>query len=88
MNALLSDKEVETALNIVAEECQVPREKIALDGRLRDYATDSLVLVEVMLMLEERFNLTIPDEQLDRVITVADLLELLGETLHPERRAQ
>ena len=78
----LSDQETEAALEILAEELGVERSQLTPDARLvEDLNIDSLMLIELALTLEDRFDLLIPDERLEKVRTVGDVLELLGETL-------
>ena len=61
---------------------------MALDARLQeDLGADSLTLVEITLALEERFNLSIPDEEWEKVSTVGNLFEALADLLaKPERQ--
>ncbi len=59
------------------------------EARLQeDLGADSLTLVEITMVLEERFNLSIPDEVWERASTVGDVFETLAESLgKPDRRA-
>ena len=81
-NNVLSEKDTKAILDILIEQLGVPEEQITLDARLMDdLNADSLTVVEITLALEERFNLSIPDEQWEKVSTVRDLFELLAELL-------
>jgi len=81
-NNVLSEKDTKAILDILIEQLGVPEEQITLDARLMDdLSADSLTVVEITLALEERFNLSIPDEQWEKVSTVGDLFELLAELL-------
>lgn len=42
-----------------------------------DLEIDSLALVELALMLEDALSLTLPDEELDNVLTVGDMISLI-----------
>ena len=85
-NNILSEKDTKAVLDILIEQLGVREEQITQDGRLMDdLGGDSLTLVEITLALEERFDLSIPDEQLERVATVRDLFELLAEMLGGEK---
>jgi acyl carrier protein len=81
-NNTLSEKDTKAVLNILIEQLGVQEAQLAPDARLMDdLGADSLTVVEITLALEERFNLSIPDEQWERVSTVRDLFELLAELL-------
>jgi len=85
-NNILSEKDTKAVLDILIEQLGVREEQITQDGRLMDdLGGDSLTLVEITLALEERFDLSIPEEQLERVATVRDLFELLAEMLGGEK---
>ena len=81
-NNMLSEKDTKAVLGILVEQLGVPEEQISPDASLMDdLGADSLTVVEITLALEERFNLSIPDEQWERVSTLRDLFELLAELL-------
>jgi acyl carrier protein len=42
---------------------------------------DSLTVLELVMDLEREFNITIPDEKLERLATVADIVELVKTLL-------
>lgn len=46
---------------------------------LDELGLDSLEVVELVMELDEAFDLTIPDEQAERARTIGDLLRLLHE---------
>ena len=87
MNDLLPQKETKQVLEILTKELGVEQSQLTTDARLmEDLGADSLSLVEINMALEDRFNLTIPDERLERVQTVGDIFELLAELLQPPGR--
>ncbi len=51
------------------------------DVALREQGIDSLDIVNVYLLLEERFNVKIPDEDLDKVQTIEDILSYVNDQL-------
>src|SRR6185295_11020491 len=64
--------------------------KIRPQDRLReDLGLDSLAMIELLFKIEEHFDLEIPNEDLSRVTTVADVTayveEKLGATPSPAR---
>ena len=81
-NNMLSEKDAKAVIEILIEQLGVREEQLTQDARLTDdLGADSLTVVEITLAVEERFNLSIPDEQWERVSTVRDLFELLAELL-------
>ena len=60
------------------EVLQVQPDQITLDARFGDdLDADSLDLVELVMALEERFDVSIPEEDLDGINTVGNALDLL-----------
>jgi acyl carrier protein len=86
MNDLLSAKDTKAVVEILTEELGVDETQLTHGARLKeDLNADSLTLVEINMALEDRFNLCIQDERLERVQTVGDVFELLAELLQPPR---
>ena len=67
---------------IVAEQLGVDESQVTNEASfMDDLGADSLELVEITMALEERFNLTVPDDEADRLKTVGDVLEALAKLL-------
>jgi acyl carrier protein len=54
---------------------------MANDIPLREQGIDSLDIVNVYLLLEERFNIKIPDEDLSQVQTIHTIVEYINNKL-------
>lgn len=81
-NALLSEAEVATVREILAEQLDVERAQITPEAVIdADLGADSLDKVEIVMKLEERFNVTITDEITETVKSVEDLCEALAKAL-------
>jgi acyl carrier protein len=89
MNNLLSESDTKAVLDILVEQLGVQEAQLAPDARIeQDLGADSLDIMEIVMSVEERFNLSIPDEMSERVLTVGDLFETLADVLgKSERRA-
>jgi acyl carrier protein len=73
-------------LDILVEQLGVQAAQLTPDAKLaQDLGADSLTLVEITMALEERFNLSIPDEEWEKVSTVGDLFEALAGLLGKPR---
>ncbi len=63
----------------IAEQLNVPEENITLETRfIEDLKADSLDLVELVMDLEDRYGVEIPDEQLAEVKTVGQIVEIIN----------
>jgi acyl carrier protein len=65
----------EKVTKIVAEQFEVPVEKVTLNSLfMDDLKADSLSVVELVLAIEEAFGLEIPDEHAEKIKTVGDVV--------------
>ncbi|MDO4571791.1 MAG: acyl carrier protein [Clostridia bacterium] len=61
--------------DIIAKQLDVEAASISLESRLiDDLKADSLDIVELIMDLEQEFNVEIPDEELPKVQTVGDVV--------------
>jgi acyl carrier protein len=82
MNDILSEKDNRALLDILVEQLGVLETQLTPEARFKeDLGADSLTIMEIAMAVEERFNLSIPDEAWDRVATVEELFETVAELL-------
>lgn len=63
---------------IIAEQLDVELDKITPDTRLMDdLKADSMDLVEMVMAFEEEFNISIPDEDAEKMVKVSDVIAYL-----------
>jgi len=80
MNKTLSDKDTQAVLDILVEQLGVQRAQLTPDAKIQqDLGADSLTVIEITMAMEDQFNLSVPDEQWEKVSTVGDLLEMLAQ---------
>ncbi len=61
---------------IIVEQLDVDEDMVQLDTNLmKDLEADSLDAVEIILGIEEAFDLEIPDEEAEKFETVQDLVD-------------
>ena len=61
---------------IVAEQLGLESKEVALDASfVDDLGADSLDIVELIMALEEEFDLEIPDEDAEKIVSVKDAIE-------------
>jgi acyl carrier protein len=86
MTDTLTDAEVAKVQDILIDQLHVTREQVTPEARIEDdLGADSLDVVEIAMKTEEVFNLTLPDEQAEKVKTVQDLCDAVGSLLRPTR---
>ena len=65
---------------ILANQLRVDQAKINAGTNIAsDLGADSLDLVEILMSLEEEFNISIPDEAIPSIVTVGDLVKYIEE---------
>ncbi len=68
----------ERVKQIIAEELGAELDDIKMDTHLTDdLGADSLDAVELIMSIEDEFEVEIPDEELQNIQTVADIVEFL-----------
>jgi len=68
----------EKVKEIIADQLGVDVAEISSDARfIEDLGADSLDLVELIMALEEEFDLEIPDEDAEKISTVGDAVEYI-----------
>ena len=59
---------------MLAEALNLPIEKVTPDAKIvDDLGADSLDVVELLSQLEDEYGITIPDDEVENLITVADV---------------
>ena len=82
------DKIEEQVLELIGEQVGMNPEEISLFSKFEDLNLDSVAVVELIFMLEERFEISIPFEGLDEselkrnFYNVANLIRHLKGLLH------
>jgi len=70
----------ERVIEIVAEQLGVDKEKITPETSfVNDLGADSLDTVELVMALEEEFEIEIPDEDAEKITTVHQAIDYINE---------
>lgn len=65
--------------DIIVEQLGVDAERIKLEASfIDDLGADSLDIVELIMAMEEEFDIEIPDEDAERLKTVSDVVKYLS----------
>jgi len=68
----------EKVREVISEQLGIKYDEITAEALfLDDLGADSLDTVELIMALEERFGITIPDEDVEKIQTVADAVEYI-----------
>jgi acyl carrier protein len=63
---------------IIVDQLGVDEDKVTLEASfVDDLGADSLDVVELVMALEEEFEIEIPDEDAEKIATVGDALEYI-----------
>lgn len=69
---------LEKLKEIIAEQLNVNEEEIKAESNFKDdLGADSLDLFELVMSLEEEYDVEIPSEDLEKIATVNDVMEYL-----------
>lgn len=69
----------EKVIEIVSEQMSVPRSEITLETSfVSDLNADSLDTVEMVMEFEDHFELSIPDEEAEKIKTVGDAVRFIA----------
>ena len=72
----------ERVVDIVAEQLGVDKDKITMSTSfVNDLGADSLDTVELVMELEEEFDITIPDDAAEKIQTVGQAVEYIGSNV-------
>lgn len=70
----------EKVKSIIIEQLGVEEEEVKLEAAfIDDLGADSLDIVELVMALEEEFELEIPDEDAEKIRTVSDAVNYIKE---------
>ncbi|MCL4516978.1 MAG: acyl carrier protein [Firmicutes bacterium] len=65
---------------IVVDQLGVDEDEVTMEASfVDDLGADSLDIVELVMALEEEFDLEIPDEDAEKIATVGDVVEYIKE---------
>ena len=69
---------LETLKKLLAEELQLDPETVTMDAELSsDLGPNSIELANLVMLCEEKFDITIDDDDIHKFVTVGDVVEYL-----------
>ena len=72
--------EIESKMvDLLVEELGIERDKIAMVSKFEeDLEVDSLGVVELLMALEDNFDVNIPDEEAENITTVSEAVDIVA----------
>ncbi|RPF66134.1 acyl carrier protein [Helicobacter pylori] len=65
---------------VIVEQLNVDATQVTPEAEfVKDLGADSLDVVELIMALEEKFNIEIPDEQAEKIVNVGDVVKYIED---------
>ncbi len=72
----------DSVVEIIANQLEMDPDLIGEHSKImEDLGADSLDIVEMLMAMEENFGFSIPDEDLEELITVSDIVEYVESNM-------
>ncbi len=72
----------EKVKSILIDQLDVEEEKVTPEASIaNDLGADSLDIVDLVMSLEEEFDLEIPDDQVENIKTVGDIVKYIEDNI-------
>lgn len=72
--------EFEKLKNIIAEVLSIDAEEITLESTFTDdLGADSLDIAQILISIEDEFDIDIPDDVMERITTVGEAVDAIKE---------
>ncbi|MCQ2759221.1 acyl carrier protein [Helicobacter pylori] len=63
---------------VISEQLNIDASQVTPEAKfVKDLGVDSLDIVELIMALEERFGIEIPDEQAEKIVNVGDVVKYI-----------
>lgn len=71
---------LEKVTEILVDQLDIDEDKVDADASITDdLGADSLDVVDLIMSLEEEFNIEIPDEEVENIKTVGDIVKYIED---------
>lgn len=75
--------EFEKLQNIISEVLNIETDEITMESTfIDDLGADSLDVFQIIMGIEEEFDIEIPNEEAEKIVTVADAVEQIKNALN------
>ncbi len=80
------EKLFELARKILAEQLNIDMDKIQMDTTFEELEADSIDIVEMIMALEDIYDVEFPEDDLESYPTLGSLIEVLYQFLEQENK--
>ncbi len=77
----MSEELTRRILKVIADSQKLPPEKVTIDSTFEELGIDSLDGVNILFALENEFNINIPDEGVQSLRTMRQMVEALEKII-------
>ena len=82
LGGMSSEEVLEKVRGIIVEQLGVSEASVTMEASfIDDLGADSLDIVELVMALEEEFDIEIPDSDAEKVVTVGDVVDYIKENV-------
>ena len=82
LETMSSEEVFDKVKEIIVEQLGVAEDSVTEEASfIDDLGADSLDIVELIMALEEEFDIEIPDSDAEKVVTVADVVDYIKENV-------
>ena len=72
---------IEKVKELVAEQLGISKDAVTAESNIiEDLGADSLDVIEMLMTLEEEFGISIPDDKINQIKTVGQIIELIEQS--------
>lgn len=72
----------EKIIQIISNEFNVPENKIEMDSTLQSLELDSIDGIELIMAIDDEFDIDIPEEKYEKVKTLKEMINLVKKYLN------
>jgi acyl carrier protein len=80
----MSEELTQRVISVIATAQKLPLERITIDSTFEELGIDSLDGVNILFALENEFNINIPDDKVEGVRSVRQMVESLEKVVSGE----
>ncbi len=73
---------IQEVIELATHQTDVPREQITPDSHfVADLNFDSLAQIEFVMAIEDTFNITVPDDDSEKILTIGDAVAAIEKAI-------
>ncbi|KAJ7521142.1 hypothetical protein O6H91_19G039900 [Diphasiastrum complanatum] len=85
--AVAAPATLETVISIIAKQLSLEASDVKAESQFSELGADSLDTVEIMMSLEENFDIVLGEEGAEKILTVQDAADLIEAGVHKGKSA-